>query len=321
LAAIRSDLSNAFSTEGDSDDEIFDLERFRAKRQAELEASRVQSQPEEDHTEGARGGGYSPQFAVHRSADVVILGTGVTSQPRSPFVAVHLGTNVETPSTSSSSTALTKESYRNDRNEEPESPYPDTQTIDEQDEGGELDMPTQAFEDISLEEDDDGAVTPTSARSPQSGTMDSHSPQVSDVYSSQRGDVNSRGLNGPQLSSSNATGPPLGTAIASAPAFAAQFKKTRKTGRSALQKVISKTRPTHLPPKPKEEDVRHLKVWEDMMKKSKHAGKSVPIYKKFSEANPPSGRGETEARAFATPRGTRERGRRLYPSMATRSSS
>lgn len=40
---------------------------------------------------------------------------------------------------------------------------------------------------------------------------------------------------------------------------------------SALEKVLSKTRPSHLPPKPKEEDVKHQKAWDVMMRRSRQA--------------------------------------------------
>ncbi|KAG9019120.1 hypothetical protein FRB90_006188 [Tulasnella sp. 427] len=39
----------------------------------------------------------------------------------------------------------------------------------------------------------------------------------------------------------------------------------------STQDVISKTRPSHLPPKSKEEDLKHMKVWEEMMQKSRLA--------------------------------------------------
>ncbi|EJD54286.1 hypothetical protein AURDEDRAFT_51327 [Auricularia subglabra TFB-10046 SS5] len=46
---------------------------------------------------------------------------------------------------------------------------------------------------------------------------------------------------------------------------------TSSHGPSALEKVLSKTRPSYLPPKNKEEDNKHLKDWEDMMRKSRAA--------------------------------------------------
>lgn len=41
---------------------------------------------------------------------------------------------------------------------------------------------------------------------------------------------------------------------------------------SLLQKVLSKTRPSYLPPKPKTEDLKHIKEWEEMMQRSRTAG-------------------------------------------------
>ncbi|QRW22150.1 TBC1 domain family member 14 [Rhizoctonia solani] len=45
----------------------------------------------------------------------------------------------------------------------------------------------------------------------------------------------------------------------------------KSAGPSMLEKVISKTRPTHLPPKNKLEDVKHLKEYEEMMERSRAA--------------------------------------------------
>lgn len=52
---------------------------------------------------------------------------------------------------------------------------------------------------------------------------------------------------------------------------------SRTSGPSALEKVISKTRPAYLPPKPKDEDVRHLADWEKMMRQSRAAGTLSPF--------------------------------------------
>ena len=49
-------------------------------------------------------------------------------------------------------------------------------------------------------------------------------------------------------------------------------KSTRSTGPSMLERVISKTRPSHLPPKSRLEDQKHLSDWERMMKQSRAAG-------------------------------------------------
>ena len=49
-------------------------------------------------------------------------------------------------------------------------------------------------------------------------------------------------------------------------------KATRSTGPSVLERVISKTRPSFLPPKSRDEDQKHLSDWEKMMKRSRAAG-------------------------------------------------
>ena len=51
-----------------------------------------------------------------------------------------------------------------------------------------------------------------------------------------------------------------------------KHRHTRSVGPSTLDKVISKTRPTFLPPKPKTEDLKHLADWESMMKQSRAVG-------------------------------------------------
>jgi TBC1 domain family member 14 len=48
----------------------------------------------------------------------------------------------------------------------------------------------------------------------------------------------------------------------------------RSTGPSTFEKVRSQTRPVFLPPKPKDEDNRHMADWQQMMKASRLAGES-----------------------------------------------
>ncbi|KAI0937202.1 hypothetical protein AcV5_005157 [Taiwanofungus camphoratus] len=50
-----------------------------------------------------------------------------------------------------------------------------------------------------------------------------------------------------------------------------QQRSARSVGPSALDKVISKTRPSFLPPKPRTEDRKHMQDWEAMMKRSRAA--------------------------------------------------
>ncbi|KAI0778741.1 rab-GTPase-TBC domain-containing protein [Trametes elegans] len=50
-----------------------------------------------------------------------------------------------------------------------------------------------------------------------------------------------------------------------------RHRLTRSVGPSMLDKVISKTRPPYLPPKPRTEDIKHQHDWEEMMKRSRAA--------------------------------------------------
>ncbi|KAI0828943.1 RabGAP/TBC [Trametes gibbosa] len=50
-----------------------------------------------------------------------------------------------------------------------------------------------------------------------------------------------------------------------------RHRVTRSVGPSMLDKVISKTRPPYLPPKPRTEDRKHQHDWEEMMKRSRAA--------------------------------------------------
>jgi TBC1 domain family member 14 len=46
----------------------------------------------------------------------------------------------------------------------------------------------------------------------------------------------------------------------------------RLQGPTILEQVISKTRPSHLPPKAKSEDLKHIADWEAMMRQSRAIG-------------------------------------------------
>lgn len=269
IAAIRSEVSNAFSMEDDSDGEQFDIDSFRARRQAELEAT-AEPEPDESYMEQAQ----SPKYIIRNSADLVVQEAAVTSQPVSPFAVAYNGTDSEPPLSAKLHSASLEDQPKEYQNPEPHSPYPHVRTtsINEQDEGVEVDMPSQSFEDISLEGDvgEEGVATPNSARTPGSGFGDTHSPRSAGFSTHQQASSAAAATSHP-LPVSNPV-PPSGATDVSGQAFDAQFKRSKKAGgRSALQKMVSRTRPTHLPPKPKEEDVKHLKVWEEMMKKSRYA--------------------------------------------------
>lgn len=70
--------------------------------------------------------------------------------------------------------------------------------------------------------------------------------------------------------------PPVSSPTTSSPSRPSSshqvHKVTRSSGPSILEKVLSKTRPSFLPPKDRDEDRRHLSDWEKMMKRSRAAG-------------------------------------------------
>ncbi|KAH9044572.1 rab-GTPase-TBC domain-containing protein [Lactarius pseudohatsudake] len=65
---------------------------------------------------------------------------------------------------------------------------------------------------------------------------------------------------------------PISSSSSSRPSSSHKVHKvTRSTGPSALEKVVSKTRPPFLPPKSRDEDQKHLSDWEKMMERSRTA--------------------------------------------------
>lgn len=72
--------------------------------------------------------------------------------------------------------------------------------------------------------------------------------------------------------------PPVGSrptsSSSSPPSSISHHKPTRSVGPSVFERVVSKTRPSFLPPKSRDEDQKHLADWERMMKRSRAAGTS-----------------------------------------------
>jgi hypothetical protein len=69
--------------------------------------------------------------------------------------------------------------------------------------------------------------------------------------------------------------PPLSAPPSSSGRSSTSHKPSRSHGPSIFEQVVSKTRPSFLPPKKKEEDIKHLHDWEQMMKRSRAAGASL----------------------------------------------
>ncbi|KAG8871691.1 hypothetical protein FRB97_008391 [Tulasnella sp. 331] len=107
-----------------------------------------------------------------------------------------------------------------------------------------------------------GPPTPINGAPMGGHDITDHNGRRSESYSSPRSsNVSIHSLPGSPSSPGFNVGSPLPTP---------RTLKGRSKGISTLD-VVSKTRPSHLPPKAKEEDVKHMKVWEDMMQKSREA--------------------------------------------------
>ncbi|KAK7686758.1 hypothetical protein QCA50_010358 [Cerrena zonata] len=79
----------------------------------------------------------------------------------------------------------------------------------------------------------------------------------------------------PIPSSSSLPTPSSAQSTTSVASTSTRHRPTKSLGPSALDKVISKTRPHFLPPKPRTEDKKHMADWEKMMKQSRVAGESI----------------------------------------------
>jgi hypothetical protein len=86
----------------------------------------------------------------------------------------------------------------------------------------------------------------------------------------------SRSLHDSQTSRTPNRSPPAATVSSSSSSPSIDpdrgHRPSRSVGPSMMEKVVSKTRPTHLPPKSKQEDNKHLADWSTMMKQSRVAG-------------------------------------------------
>lgn len=102
------------------------------------------------------------------------------------------------------------------------------------------------------------------------------------------------------------------------PRPSSSHRTTRSLGPSALEKVISKTRPSFLPPKSREEDNKHLADWEHMMKRSRAAGTFMSVWSSARCSGLTEHRG-TETKVFAgSAISSRTQGRRITTPMGKR---
>ena len=82
----------------------------------------------------------------------------------------------------------------------------------------------------------------------------------------------------PSMTQVPSVSPSTTSSSPSTPIPAQQHRPTRSVGPTTFQKVVSKTRPTFLPPKSRKEDEKHMADWESMMKQSRTAGELTPTH-------------------------------------------
>ena len=116
---------------------------------------------------------------------------------------------------------------------------------------------TMHSREVSREEARARSVSPR--REPPRSAPNAQSMSVSHLPSSY-----SQPASTSHASFSHVAGPPVASTF--------RRQKAKSMGPSMLDKVISKTRPTFLPPKPRAEDRKHMADWEQMMKRSRAAG-------------------------------------------------
>ncbi|KAG8902673.1 hypothetical protein FRC00_000628, partial [Tulasnella sp. 408] len=148
------------------------------------------------------------------------------------------------------------------------------------------DEPPSNFVDVSLAQESTPVKQPSPTRAvpkpiyvPPAGAMTPNvqivqGPNTPVPASPRPGSRNA--TSSPQPNGGTQPQPPHSPSISAAagPSTAAAAASTNRPKRVkgiSTQDVVSKTRPSHLPPKSKEEDLKHMKVWEEMMQKSRLA--------------------------------------------------
>lgn len=128
----------------------------------------------------------------------------------------------------------------------------------------------------------DGAYSPRSApaSTPNLPRTSADSPPSTPATATFADGPRSAGLPPTPSSSASASGAPAASPTSP------RHRVTRSIGPSIFQKVVSKTRPTYLPPKPKVEDRKHMADWERMMRRSRLAGESATDLLCFGRREP-----------------------------------
>ena len=140
----------------------------------------------------------------------------------------------------------------------------DRSEVEPQDEGSRRstasDQPAVMSSDVELSPSEADSTSQPPPRTPSSSQEDHMGKEASSTSLPSQ----------PQIQTHQAT-----QSLSPSPAGSSAHRVTKSTGPSTFEKFMSKTRPQFLPPKPRDEDRKHLADWERMMKLSRAAGKRL----------------------------------------------
>jgi TBC1 domain family member 14 len=266
---VHLDIDDAFLS-GEDEPGTFDLKVAAATSRRQLE-EHEQAIPidESQHADDVPPSAVTPAWSIHAytGASTSTIDLTIEPNPRSPFAQDTFNIDEDVPYTrrpfasphTPEGTSLTSPAGKDSP---PHEPVQDTLT--------------EEISAISLHEISLQGTTHGQGPSPAFGDRrESNASQGSLPASNGQPSTSSR----PPVEICVPTWPPPEALKSPSTAFDEKFKQMKKSsGPSILQKVVSRTRPTHLPPKPHEEDTKHQKDWEEMMRLSREAGKHDARY-------------------------------------------
>ena len=258
-------LDDAFSS-GEDEPDTLDLRAAAAASRRQLEEhEQTVSIDELQHTDDVPPSAVTPAWSIHAYTGASTSTIDLTLEPntRSPFAQDTFNVDEDVP--------YTRQAFANPY--APEEPTPTSPAAENSPDHGPVQVsPIEEVDTVSLQ---DVPLRSTSI-------VQGHAPASSDRRESTVPQSPLSASNEQELAPSRLpveiyapSWPPAAAPKSPTSTFDETFKRQmkRSSGPSVLQKVISRTRPTHLPPKPLEEDAKHQKDWEEMMRLSREAGK------------------------------------------------
>ena len=258
-------LDDAFSS-GEDEPDTLDLRAAAAAARRRLEEhEQTVSIDELQQTDDVPPSAVTPAWSIHAYTGASTSTIDLTLEPntRSPFAQDTFNVDEDVP--------YTRQAFANPY--APEEPTPTSPAEENSPHRGPVQgSPIEEADAVSLQDIPLQSTTIVQSHAPASSDRrESTVSQGSLSASNEQALAHSR----PPVEIYAPSWPPAGVPKSPTSAFDETFKRQmkRSSGPTVLQKVISRTRPTHLPPKPLEEDAKHQKDWEEMMRLSRESGK------------------------------------------------